>query len=70
LKEELLPGLEGLKHFIMHESLGKDVLESLTEGRNVNTHKKKSKTIYHEGNHPVRLYYIVKGKVKTWSAQR
>ncbi len=64
LKEELLPGLEGLKHF-MHESLGKDVLESLTEGRNVNTHKKKQ-TIYHEGNHPVRLYYIVKGKVKTY----
>ena len=64
LKEELLPGLEGVKDFF-EKSLGKNLFESLAEGRNVNTYKKKQ-TIYTEGNHPNRLFYIVNGKVKIY----
>jgi CRP-like cAMP-binding protein len=62
LKKELAPGLEGL-HQLMQTSFSKDALRSLTEGRNINKYKKKQ-TIYTEGNHPNRLYFILKGKVK------
>ena len=64
LKEELTPGLEGLQH-LMQASFGKDALRSLTEDRNINKHKKKQ-AIYSEGNHPHSLYYVLKGKVKTY----
>jgi CRP/FNR family transcriptional regulator, cyclic AMP receptor protein len=64
LKDELLPGLEGL-HTLMQHSTGKNALERLTEGRNINKFKKKQ-TIYSEGNHPNRLYFVLKGKVKTY----
>ena len=64
LKQELAPGLEGLQH-LMQASFGKNVLQSLTEDRNINKHKKKQ-TIYSEGNHPNRLYYVLKGKVKAY----
>lgn len=64
LKHDLSEGLAGL-HNLMDVSLNKNVLESFTEGRNINTFKKKQ-IIYSEGNHPNRLYYVVKGKVKTY----
>lgn len=64
LKKDLAPGLEGLDH-LLELSFGKNVLQSLAEGRNTNLLKKKQ-TVYSEGNHPVRLYYILKGKVKTY----
>ena len=64
LKKDLAPGLEGLDH-LLEVSFGKNVLQSLAEGRNTNLLKKKQ-TVYSEGNHPVRLYYILKGKVKTY----
>jgi CRP-like cAMP-binding protein/ActR/RegA family two-component response regulator len=64
LKQELLPGLEGLQG-LMQASSGKKILQSFTEGRNINKYKKKQ-IIYAEGNHPNRLYYVVKGKVKTY----
>jgi len=64
LKQELSPGLEGLEH-LMQASLNKSDLRSFTEGRNFNKYKKKQ-TIYSEGNHPNRLYYILKGKVKAY----
>ena len=64
LKKDLAPGLEGLDH-LLEVSFGKNVLQSLAEGRNTNLVKKKQ-TVYSEGNHPVRLYYILKGKVKTY----
>jgi CRP-like cAMP-binding protein len=64
LKQELTPDLEGLHH-LMQASFGKNVLQSLTEDRNINKHKKKQ-IIYSEGNHPNRLYYVLKGKVKTY----
>lgn len=64
LKKDLAPGMEGLQE-IMEVSFGKDALQGFIEDRNVNTYKKKH-TIYDEGNHPNRLYYIIKGKVKTY----
>ena len=64
LKEEFTSGLMGLQQLI-NASLGKNVLQSLTEDRNINIYKKKQ-IIYSEGNHPNRLYYIIKGKVKTY----
>jgi len=64
LKQELIPGLEGLDHLIQ-TSFGKNVLHSLTDDRNINKYKKKQ-TIYSEGNHPNRLYYVLKGKVKAY----
>jgi CRP-like cAMP-binding protein/AmiR/NasT family two-component response regulator len=64
LKEDLSPDLEGLQ-YLMNASTGKDVLQSLTEDRNTNVYKKKQ-MIYSEGNHPNRLYYVLKGKIKTY----
>jgi CRP/FNR family cyclic AMP-dependent transcriptional regulator len=64
LKQEFSPWLEGLQH-LMQVSFGKNVLQSLTEDRNINNYKKKQ-IIYSEGNHPNRLYYVLKGKVKAY----
>jgi len=64
LKEELVPGLEGLRHLMLTSS-GKSAVQSIAEGRNINKYKRKQ-VIYSEGNHPGRLYYVVKGKVKAF----
>jgi CRP-like cAMP-binding protein/AmiR/NasT family two-component response regulator len=64
LKKDLTPDLEGLNQLINATS-GRNVLQELTEDRNINRYKKKQ-IIYSEGNHPNRLYYIIKGKVKTY----
>jgi CRP/FNR family cyclic AMP-dependent transcriptional regulator len=42
-----------------------NLLKELTEGRYANKYKKKQ-VIYSEGNRPSRLFYIQKGKVKTF----
>ena len=44
---------------------GRDMLNELTEGRNINKYRKKQ-IIYFEGNRPGRLFYMQKGKVKTY----
>jgi DNA-binding response OmpR family regulator len=44
---------------------GGDLLKELTEGRNINKYRKKQ-VIYLEGNRPGRLFYMQKGKVKTY----
>ncbi len=49
---------------MLNEFKGKDVLKELAADRNIN-HYKKKQPIYTEGNHPNRLYYVQKGKVKT-----
>lgn len=64
LKQQISPGLEGLQHLIK-TSTGNNTLQSITEDRNINKYKKKQ-TVYSEGNHPNRLYYVLKGKVKTF----
>lgn len=40
-------------------------LEEFVEGRHLN-HYKKKQIIFSEGNHPVRVYYIKKGRVKMY----
>jgi CRP/FNR family transcriptional regulator, cyclic AMP receptor protein len=42
-------------------------MKLLTEDRNINKFKKKE-IIYSEGNHPNWLYYVIKGKVKTYKS--
>lgn len=50
------------------ESISEATLfKSLTEGRVVNRYKKKQ-IVYSEGNHPNRLYYVIKGKVKAYKS--
>jgi CRP/FNR family transcriptional regulator, cyclic AMP receptor protein len=66
LRQELSPGLEALQH-LMTASSGQNNLESFTDGRNINKYKKKQ-IIYAEGNHPNRLYFVKKGKIKTVKA--
>lgn len=64
LKHDLNPNMEGLYH-LMQTSLGANALEALAKDRNTNKFKKKQ-VIYSEGNHPNRLYYVLKGKVKAY----
>ncbi len=65
IKHEFHPGLENLSNLMQASSCNKNALQSLTENRKINTYKKKQ-TIYSEGNYPNRLYYILKGKVKSF----
>lgn len=64
LKERYSADLSGLDSLIKTVT-GRDALKTLTDGRTENTYKKKQ-IIYSEGNHPLRLYYIQAGKVKTY----
>ncbi len=49
---------------MLNEFKGIDPLVDLAADRNIN-HYKKKQPIYTEGNHPNRLYYVQKGKIKT-----
>jgi CheY-like chemotaxis protein len=64
LKKDLSPGIEGLNQLI-DASFSDNSLTAFTKDRNINKYKKKQ-TIYTEGNHPNNLYYVIKGKVKTY----
>lgn len=64
LKQSFPGNLLGVNELI-GVSAGRDYLEELKEGRSTNRYKKKQ-VIYSEGNHPSRLFYINKGKVKTF----
>ncbi len=64
LKQQLSPDMEGLNQ-LLYASSSEDVLKSLTEQRSIN-HYKKKQVIYAEGNHPLQLFYVIKGKVKTY----
>jgi CRP-like cAMP-binding protein/CheY-like chemotaxis protein len=66
LKDDFTHSSEGFNH-ILKNSLGIDVLHSLTEDRNINKYKKKQ-IVYTEGNHPNRLFYVLKGKVKVYKS--
>jgi CRP/FNR family transcriptional regulator, cyclic AMP receptor protein len=63
LKKEVNNGLDGVQDLLQLTN-GKNLLKSLTEESNTNKYKKKQ-IIYAEGNHPIRLYYVISGKVKT-----
>jgi CRP/FNR family cyclic AMP-dependent transcriptional regulator len=64
LKEQFSSDLDGLNELI-RASGKKDTFQSLTADRNINRYKKKQ-IIYSEGNRPTKLFYIQKGKVKTF----
>jgi DNA-binding response OmpR family regulator len=64
LKKEYNPGPEGLQE-MLNEFGGKATLQSITENRDENVYKKKQ-VVYMEGNHPHKLFFVKKGKVKTF----
>lgn len=66
LKKEFSRDLEGLNDFMTKvESF--DALIKLTGDRKTKNYKKKE-IIFSEGNHPGGVYFINKGKVKTWKS--
>ena len=58
---------EGLREIDeLHEILGGEAaLKKFVEGRHVDKYKKRER-IFSEGNHPIRLYYVQKGRVKIY----
>jgi CRP/FNR family cyclic AMP-dependent transcriptional regulator len=64
MKKNYEANAEGMRQ-MLSEFSGRNILEDLTQDRNTNNYKKKQ-VIYTEGNHPSRLFYILKGKVKTY----
>jgi len=64
LKKDVGHGIEGLSAIISYSG-GKNILDAFAEEGHINKFKKKQ-VIYSEGNHAVRLFYIDKGKVKTY----
>jgi CRP/FNR family transcriptional regulator, cyclic AMP receptor protein len=64
IKKSLTPDLNGLNE-LMQTVNDKRSLEELANESNINEYKKRQ-VIYKEGNHPHYLYYILKGKVKTY----
>jgi CRP-like cAMP-binding protein/CheY-like chemotaxis protein len=66
LKKEYAPDVDGV-HAFMKDIGHTDALKALSEDRNIN-HYRKKQLIYSEGNHPGRLYFVVKGKVKTFKS--
>ena len=52
---------------LQQDAVSGDPIKSLTEYRSINKYKKKQ-VIYTEGNHPIQLYYVLKGKVKTYKS--
>jgi CRP/FNR family cyclic AMP-dependent transcriptional regulator len=63
-KQQLPPGLNGVNTLIQTIS-GNKALKELVKDRDVNDYAKRQ-TIYSEGKEPFRLFYIEKGKVKTF----
>ncbi len=66
LKKELTPGLSGLNELISLNQ-DKNILDTFTADRDINKFKKKQ-IVYSEGNRPARLFYLQKGKVKTYKS--
>ena len=62
--KKLASGIDGVNE-LLHLAGKKASLQSFIEGRNLDKYKKKQ-LIYTEGNHPVRIFYIQKGKVKVF----
>lgn len=64
VKQEIASGLQGVNELV--EAVGgKDALKTFADDRDTTVFKKKQ-AIYSEGNHPYRMYYIQKGKVKVF----
>jgi CRP-like cAMP-binding protein/CheY-like chemotaxis protein len=64
LKQNFPPNMNGL-NFLMCAATNKHIKDSMSDGRNVHHYQKKQE-IYTEGAHPVCLFYVLKGKVRTY----
>ena len=64
LKKEFTKDLKGINEFIK-DVKGIESLKKLSEARDVRFYKKKSE-IYKEGGYPKGVYFVSKGKVKTF----
>ncbi len=64
LKKEFTKNLDGLNDFI-NEAKGIESLKKLSEERDIRNYKKKT-DIYKEGSFPKGIYFVNKGKVKTY----
>lgn len=64
LKKEFTKNMAGIDHFL-NEAKGIESLKKLSEERDVRVYKKKS-DIFKEGGFPKGIYFINKGKVKTY----
>ncbi len=64
MNQQLPPSMEGLNTLIRTVS-GEEILQKIKDHRSTNKYRKKQ-VIYQENNHPLRLYYVIKGKVKTY----
>lgn len=64
LKKDLPSDINGL-NTLVNATTGKDLLSELTKERSTHTYKKKE-VVYNEETRPYRLYYVLKGKVKTY----
>jgi CRP-like cAMP-binding protein len=65
LKKEFSKNIDGLDEFLLEASTGGDPLKKLSEEREVRTYRKKE-TIYTLGNYPKGIFFVMKGKVKTY----
>lgn len=64
LKKEFSRNINGLNHFF-EQAGGLKELENLSKNRPISTYKKKD-VIFHEGDIPQYLYFLDKGKIKTF----
>lgn len=64
LKREFTKNMEGINDFI-NEAKGIESLKKLSEERDIRIYKKKD-DIYKEGSYPKGIYFVNKGKVKTY----
>lgn len=64
IRQEIAEGIQGLNDLLAVTN-GQEALQSFIDGRNTNKYKKKQ-IIFYEGNRPLYLYYVQKGKVKTY----
>jgi CheY-like chemotaxis protein/CRP-like cAMP-binding protein len=62
IKNRIPGGISGVNELITIVG-GEKALNAFTEGRHLDKYKKKQR-IFTEGNHPIRLYFVQKGKVK------
>lgn len=65
LKKEFTKNIEGIDNFI-NDAKGIESLKKLSTDRDVRIYKKRSKIFITEGAYPKGIYFINKGKVKTY----
>jgi CRP-like cAMP-binding protein len=63
-KKHIGKGLDGVNALISLAG-GEEALKDFVDGRHTDKYRKKDR-IYWEGNRPIRLYYVQKGKVKVY----